>query len=385
MNNLNCGGAEKALISLLNSIDFNKYEVDLLLFKKEGIFMKQLSNKVKLIDEPINYKYFDMPIKKACLELLRTKSINIMLERIKMGLLCKTEKNAAILEQKAWKHLARSMDSLEQQYDVAIGYLEKNPIYFCIDKVKAKQKIGWIHNDYDKLGMSKALDEPYYKKLDYIFTVSQECLNVLRNVFPQYKEKMRVMHNIVCKQVIERLASETIVEMDDKYINILSVGRLTYQKGFELAIQASKKLIEEGYPVKWYVIGEGNERCHLQKIIDQLNLTDRFILLGIKENPYPYIKKADLYVQPSRFEGKSIAIDEAKILCKPIVVTNFTTVKDQIQDGVDGLICEMSGESIADKIKQLIKNLELRNSLIMNLKKQEYKEELDVLYEVINL
>ena len=387
INNLKCGGAEKALISLLETIDYSKLDVDLLLFKQEGIFMSKIPSQVNLLMEPENYKYFDMSVKKAVKGLIKKGKFNIALARILSLYVFKTEKSRVVVEQKVWKYLSMAFTKLDTEYDVAIGYLEKNPIYFCVDKVKAKKKIGWIHNDYEKLGMDKKIDNKYFSKLDYVFTVSEECLKVLKMVFPQYDRKFRLMHNIVSEKTIKKLSLEEISDIDfnNKNINIISVGRLNYQKGFELAIEACSILKEKGYNIKWNIVGEGEERSNLENLINKFELEENFNLLGIRENPYPYIKKSDIYVQPSSFEGKSIAIDEAKILNKPIVVTNFSTAKDQIINNKNGIITEMNSKSLANEIERIICDEKLKKKIILNLSNEKIGNESEInrLYEVI--
>ena len=389
MNNLNCGGAEKALISLLETIDYSKYDIDLLLFKQEGIFISKIPKEVNLLPEMENYKYFDMSIKTAVIELIKKGRIDISIARILSAYIFRTKESKAVIEQKVWKYLSKAFTKLDTEYDVAIGYLEKSPVYFCIDKVEAKKKIGWIHNDYEKLGMDKSIDNKYFNHLDYIFTVSEECLNVLKKVFPQYDKKFKLMHNIISDKTIRKLSLEEVsgVELSNENINIVSVGRLNYQKGFEMAIEACSILKEKGYKVKWNVIGEGEERGNLEKLIKKFNVDDEFKLLGIRENPYPYVAKSDIYVQSSRFEGKSIAIDEAKILNKPIVLTNFSTAKDQIENKFNGLICDMNSKSLANDIEKIINNNELKNKLIKNLAKEELgnENEIEKLYHVIRI
>lgn len=384
MNNLNCGGAEKALISLLETIDYSLYNVDLFLFKHEGLFLSKIPKQVNLLEEPFGYKYFDMSIKTAIKDCIKKGKLQIALSRVCAGYIFNTENNRSRCEQRVWKYMSKSLNSINKKYDVAIGYLEKNPIFFCIDKVDANKKIGFIHNDYDKLGMDPTIDKKYFTKLDNIVTVSEECAEVLKQRFPIYKQKIDVMYNIVSPHMIKNMSLE---KTDIKYkgIKIVSVGRLNYQKGFELAIEACKILIGSGYDLKWYVIGEGEERGKLEKMIEENDLQEVFLLLGIKENPYPFIKEADIYVQSSRFEGKSIAIDEAKILHKPIVVTNFSTAKDQIKHKENGLIVDMNPQSIYEGIKQLIDNKELRNKLIEQLSKENMgtESEIQKLYELI--
>ncbi|EJR53262.1 hypothetical protein IIM_02626 [Bacillus cereus VD107] len=377
INNLNCGGAEKALISLLETIDYSIYKVDLFLFKHEGLFFEKIPKQVNVLEEPLEYKYYDMPIRNAILDCLKKGKLNIALARLCAGYIFKSEKNKIRCEQRVWKYIAKSLKDINKNYDVAVGYLEKGPIYFCIDNVKANKKIGFIHNDYDKLGMDPNIDMRYFDKLDNIVTVSEECEKVLNRRFPMYKQKIKVMYNIVSPRIVNKLSLEKM-DMRDKGIKLVSIGRLNYQKGFEMAIEACEKLKENGYQITWYVIGEGEERSRLEKMIKEKNLQGIFILMGIKENPYPYIKNADIYVQPSRFEGKSIAIDEAKILHKPIVVTNFSTAKDQIKNKKNGIVVEINSHAIFEGIKKLIDNEELKQELVGNLLKEELGTESEI-------
>ena len=385
MNNLNCGGAEKALVSLLKTIDYSQYEVDLLLFRHEGIFLKQVPEEVNILPEPFGYKYYDMSSIKAIKELLKQGRIGDAIRRIKAIFIYKSEKDTYRCGQKVWPYVSKIFGKLNKKYDVAIGYLENNPIYYCVDNVDAKKKIGFIHNDYDKLGLNPIGDRIYFNELDNIVTISEECAEVLKNRFPEYKDKVRVMYNIVSPSIINEMAKEKI-DINNAEINLVTVGRLNYQKGYDMAIEACKKLVEKGYDIKWNILGEGEERANLEGLIKKYNLQDRFILLGIKENPYPYVQNADIYVQTSRFEGKSIAIDEAKILNKPILVTNFTTVRDQISDGVNGIIVDMNVDSIVDGLETLIKDSNLRNKLKKNLANEELgtENEIEVFYSLCN-
>lgn len=388
MNNLHCGGAEKSLVSLLNSFDYSKYQVDLLLFKQEGMFMKQLPAEVSLIKELPNYHLFDMPISQALKLCLKQQNYKAAIARIKAGVLFRGRDSAARKEQRLWKHLSKALPTLEGTYDAAIGYLEKTPVYFCLDKVQAKVKIAFIHTDYERLGMDPELDQSRFARLDYIVTVSDKCAEVLARLFPQHVAKLRVIHNIVSPELIQLMANDNMdkTKSSPERLTVVSVGRLTSLKGFDLAAHACRMLVDRGIPVQWYIIGEGEERPKLEQLIDRLSLNNHFFLLGLKDNPYTFIRKADLYVQPSRFEGKSIAIDEAKILGKPIIVTNFSTAADQIQHGMNGWIVEMNPEAICNGIALLAADTSLRQKFMNNLKKEELGTENEIakLYELIS-
>ncbi|MFC3884781.1 glycosyltransferase [Bacillus songklensis] len=385
MNNLTCGGAEKALISLLETIDYSMYNVDLFLFKHEGLFFSKIPKQVNLLEEPFEYKYFDMSIKKAMVDCIKKGRVDIALSRVFAGYIFKREKNRARCEQRVWKYISKSLKAIDKRYDAAIGFLEKNPIYFCIDKVKANKKIGFIHTDYDKLGMDPDIDVKYFGKLDNIITVSNECVNILKQRFPMYNKKIELMYNIVSPKIINKMA---LMEVDIKrngIITIVSVGRLHYAKGFGMAVEACEMLIRNGYNVRWYVVGEGEEREKLEKLIKDKNLEKVFILMGLKENPYPYIKQCDIYVQTSLFEGQCLTITEAKILNKPIVSTNFPVIYDQLNNEKNGLVVNQDSTSIYEGIKKLIDDDKLRNRLIGNLSKEKLgtESEIQKLYELI--
>lgn len=366
MNNLGCGGAEKSLVSLLNTIDYGEYDVDLLLFRQEGLFLNKIPERVRVLPEPAGYRYYDMPLAQAVAANLKRGRFRAALSRLQAGWLFRREKNPARCEQKVWKHLSRSLPPLAGEYDAAIGFLEKNPIYYCIEKVKAKKKLGFIHIDYTRLGMDARLDLPYFHRLDHLVTVSEECAETLKRQFPALAAKIGVIYNIVSPRSIRSLAEEP-VSLPPAAVRLLSIGRLNVQKGFDLAVEACRLLVDSGRDITWTVIGEGEERPELERLIRRHGLERRFFLMGMSDNPYPYLREADIYVQPSRFEGKSIAIDEAMILGKPIVVTNFSTARDQIASGETGLIVEMNAEAIASGIGRLIDDAELASSFVSRL------------------
>ncbi|PGT96257.1 MULTISPECIES: glycosyltransferase [Bacillus] len=388
INNLNCGGAEKALVSLLENMNYSMYNVDLFLFKHEGVFFNKIPKQVNLLEEQLEYQYFDMPIKKAIVECIKSRRVDVAVARICAGYIFKSEKNRTRCEQRVWKYLSKGLKHLDQNYDVAIGYLEKSPIYFVVDKVKAKKKIGWIHTNYSNSGMDCNFDNVYFEQLDNIITVSEECAKSLEENFEHLKYKIKSIYNIVSPNLISELSNVNSIDncMSDKsYVNILTVARLSSEKGIDMAIESCKQLVNKGYKIRWYVLGEGREREALEKRIESEKLEGVFKLLGIKENPYPYIRESDIYVQPSRYEGKSIAIDEAKILQKPIVVTNFSTAKDQIRNEENGVIVEMDSTAIFNGIKRIIDDGNLRDRLINNLSKENLgtESEIEKIYELI--
>lgn len=386
---LDAGGGEKSLVNLLTIIDYEKFNVDLLLFNHDGIFMRYLPNQVNVLPLPETFKDFALPAHRSIFKFIYKRKFDMAYNRILFAIRNKLTGNVSRNEQYSWKYISKSFQVIDKKYDSAIGFLEKTSTYFCVEKVNANKKIGWVHIDYNKLGMDPEYDVGYFNELDHIVTVSEECSVILKEKFPRHKEKIDVIYNIVSPRVIYNMAAQntekTTFELNNKEISILTIGRLHPQKGYDLAIEACQLLCKKKINVKWRVIGEGEERKKLEKMIKNKKLQDHFILHGLEPNPYPFIKKADIYVQTSKFEGKSIAIDEAKILRKPILVTDFSTAKDQIVNGVDGIIVNMDAESIAAGIEKLIHDKEFRSMLIQNLseKKLGTEDEIKKFYRLI--
>lgn len=382
---LEAGGGEKSLVTLLNCIDYEQYDVDLVLFAPKGIFLKQLPKNVKLLYLNDDYKTFTSGLSSAIVSFLKQGKIGMAFSRLLYTFKSNVIKNKGKAEQYSWNHLKKSINSLPKEYDAAIGFLEKSSIYFVVDCVKAKKKIGFIHNDYVKLDLDASFDLPYFEKLNTIATVSEQCVTVLKEVFPTQKDKVELLYNIVSAKLIHQMAEETVT-IDTSKPSLLSIGRLHSQKGFDLAIEAAAILKQQGLNFVWYIIGEGAERKALEQAITNNDLEKHVVLLGIKENPYPYIKQTTIFVQPSRYEGKSIALDEAKLLHKPIVVTNFTTAKDQINHLKNGIICEMDANSLADALTSLLQNESLQNELSLHLSKESLgsEDEIDKFYTIVN-
>lgn len=386
MSNLRCGGAEKSLISLLQTIDYSLYNVDLQLFSLEGLFLKQVHPNVTILPEIEEYKYFDMSFSKAIKTGLKKGRLDIVFNRICAGYIFKKEKNASRREQRVWKYISNCVKKSPKKYDAVFGFLEKSPVYYAIEKVDANKKIGFIHNDYEKLEMDVAIDNNYFPKLDYIVTDSEECKAVLAKNFQSCKDKLRVIFNIISPSLIYKLAAEKIEEQFSNQLKIISIGRLENQKGYDFAIDALKIVKEKGVNFHWIILGEGVEKPNMLAQISKNNLQENITFLGIKENHYPYVKMADIFMQTSRFEGKSIAIDEAKILAKPILVTNFSTVNDQIENNVTGIIAEINPVAIAQKLILLIENQELRKTLSNNLSQLKLgtESEIEKIYKLIS-
>jgi glycosyltransferase involved in cell wall biosynthesis len=386
MYSLNIGGVERSLIGLLENFDFNKYEIDLFLFRHEGEFLNLIPNQVNLLPEIKEYTTLESPIKHVIKQgYIYLGSVRVLAKlKTKVKSLRKHEGYSTYKQmQYTWDFSIPKLPRIEKQYDVAISFL--GPHNFILEKVSANIKLGWNHTDYFTIVNSdKKLDIKMWNKLDYIVHVSKDVQDSFLKVFPSLEQKSIVLENIISSSFVKNQSKEDINNeiQDDGSIKICSVGRFSDAKGFDLAIIACKKLVESGINLKWYIVGYGAQEEYLKKLIKNHKLEDRFILLGKKTNPYPYIKKCDIYCQPSRYEGKAVTVREAQILGKPVLITNFPTAKSQVQDGVDGLITPMGVDGIVSGIKKLIENPILIRKLSGNTSKIDYSniDEVNNLY-----
>ncbi len=385
MPSLASGGAEKSLVTLLSLFDYDKYQVDLLLFRREGLFAQQIPKEVNVLDSGTDYEVFDGSAKNAVIHFLSKGKLRSAVNRLRYSRIVSSDDEDR-RNSEAWKYLSSVLPKVNGQYDAAIGYLEGTPIYYCIDCVNAKKRIGFLHTDYSRIAGQKHMDEPYFKKLDCLVGVSGKCCEIAENYFSFLKGKTLTIENIISRGIITRMSqSEAVYDKNDE-IAVLTIGRLSPPKGIDNAVAACAILVRRGIRLKWYHIGRGELLDEIKAQIASESIGDSFILLGEKSNPYPYIAQCDIYVQPSRFEGKSIAVDEVKCLAKPIVVTNFPTVYDQITNEVNGIIVRTEPQAIADGVERLINDKSLAEKLCANLSEEKIgnEEEIEKLYGLID-
>lgn len=356
---LQSGGVSKSIVNLLNVMDCATYDVHLLLLDRAGdILSPYLPSDITVhVNREIENLHRGLRGVRA---LLFTGHLWLAFGSLLRMLLSKFSR--------AWagRWLAHLMPRFtELSFDLIVDYGGQQQLYYMVDKLDGKKKITFFHNDYSKWPYYYAADRLYYPKVDQILSISQTCVDVLKAYFPDCKDKISVMQNISSPVLITKQANE-VVDLPQAPLLLASLGHIMRRKGTDFSIDVAKILQEKGVDFKWMLVGKVIEE-DLVRRIEQEGLESRFVFLGVCSNPYPYIKAADIYVHPSRFEGKSIALDEAKILCKPIVVTNFSTVNDQFEDRVNASICEMNGEALADAIIELATHKELRQSYVAYL------------------
>ncbi len=387
MESMGSGGGERSLLTLLQLLDYDKYAVDLLLFNPTGLFMDIIPQQVNIIDFEENYKLFSLPLSQSVKAFVLKGKVFSAVQRLLYSKAVNSKTGSTLFrDQLAWKHMKKAFKTKLTGYDAAIGYLEGKPNFFVADCVDAKVKIGYIHSEYPKLGMDKKLDEKFFEKLDYVVGVSDKCADILKENFPVFSHKIRAIENITSPTALKKLSAAPVPEYENINSKILlTVGRIAQPKGYDIAVDAAEILNKNGVDFKWFAIGKGELKSEIEQKIKEKNLEEKFILSGERANPYPYIDGCDIYVQSSYYEGKSIAIDEAKCFAKPIVATKFTTVLDQLADGKTALLAEIDAQSVAGKIMQLINDETLCNALSENLKKEKTgnEEEIEKFYRLL--
>ena len=372
------GGAEKSLVNLLNLIDLNEYDVNLLMFKPEGDLLQQIPSGVHILEtEPsLFYAY------KCDKNVFSHKSgIRSEMLRIFSTGICKILYGDCARQKRWTKFYKALLPKLDSEYDVAIGYLEGDASYYVIDKVNAKRKILWVHSNFENIKKNEdaAAYKEYFCKADRVVSISDKCVQVLQDNYPDMRNKFVFLPNLTSSVVLKNTAKAAI---DEKFLkdifNIVSVGRLTEAKGFDMAIDALKILKERKVPVHWWIVGDGELRECLEKQVRSNGVEQYLTFLGSKSNPYPYMNNADLIVQTSRWEGKSVVLDEAKILGKPILATAYATVKDQVENGKEGVIVEMNAESIAKGIECLVEDESVLNRIRNYLMARDYGNQSEI-------
>lgn len=367
INTLSRAGAETALLELLRRLTAKGYAVDLLVLTGIGEMAEELPRGVRLR----NSEYAAVSVLgdegrrvlkgRILRALLRRGNLFRLFPYLFRNLLAMVKHHRILPDKLLWRVLALGAEEITEHYDCAVAYIEGGATYYVAERIQADKKVAFFHVDYDKAGYTPALDRGVYDTFDTIYAVSDEVRDSFLRVYPQYLDKTLVFHNLLPREEILRKAGLP-GGFTDAYPGkrILTIGRLTAQKRFEVSIEAMRLLRDRQVEARWYVLGEGDQRERLEKLIARLHLEEDFVLLGAVDNPYPYLAQADLYVHASAFEGKSIAIQEAQILGKGILVSDCNGNREQVTNGVDGEICDLDAGKLSESILRLLEQEELR-------------------------
>ncbi len=374
------GGIERSLLGLLDAIDYDHYEVDLFLYGHHGVLFPLLNPNVNLLPEVKELAYlresFGAKVKHGCFYAAALRLGDAILSHFK-----------PINHDLTWaKIVRRCVPKLTKHYDMALGFFL--PFDYLMEKVEADLKIGWIHTDYSVEKTDLAHLFHNYSCMDKIAAVSTKCKDTFSTLFPQLADRVIVIENILTKSFLMQQANLPFHDVlfhrtSSEEFLLLSIGRYCTAKNFDNVPDICRRLIQSGCKVRWYLIGFGGDEALICRKISEAGMAGKVILLGRKENPYPYLKACDLYVQPSRYEGKCVAVREAQTLCKPVVITDYLTAASQLEDGVDGVIVPMDNEGCAQGIAALLQDQVRMKQLSENCRQRDYTnaDEVQKLYQ----
>lgn len=370
---MDIGGTEKALLSLLHSLEKRSLKITLLVFEKGGVLESSIPSFVQVK----HLEHFDImkpivenPPQHTILKYIKSfrflAAFTFFLTYFKIKISGHWYYN--------YKTILNNVPHFGI-YDIAIAFAGPSDFisYFVIKKVTANRKIQWIHFDIEKVISNFNFGNKFYPYFQQIFCVSKSSQDIFVRNYPHFAYKTEVFHNIILTDEIKKKAgSGNSFGYDYDGFKIVTVGRFTKEKGHHLIPEVVAKLKSDGFVFRWYLIGDGNEKGNVEKMSIDLGLVENLKFLGLKENPYPYMKDCDIYVQPSLHEGFGITVEEAKVFNKPIVVTNFASATDLIDNQKTGFITEISSYGIYEAVKTLILNEGLRRKFQENLATREF-------------
>ena len=320
INTLSTAGAEVALLNLLKRFPKDRFSIDLFVLLAQGELVGRIPEGVRLINptfEATSVLEEDgrRTMKKRALKLgFKNASLFRNLPYLISNGVRMAKREEKRWENLLWRVLSDGAEKSTAHYDLAVAFLEGGAAYYVAEHVSADKKAAVLHVDYGRAGYFPSLDRDCYDSFDRIFSVSEEVRQSFLQVYPELKEKTALLYNIIDQEEIREKAKGEGFTDEYTGVRILTVGRLTPQKGYDFAIDVLEELKKKGLPVRWYVVGEGPLREALEGQIREKGLEKDFLLLGAKENPYPFMKQCQIYAHLTRFEGKSIAIQEALTL-----------------------------------------------------------------------
>ena len=366
---------------MLKYMDMERFEISLFSIINRGEMFQYVPKGVRILNEkPCTESVLD---KKAKKELAKTIIKNGLYKGYffkEAGYLWKMaayQKKHTGLDFKKlfWKLLSDHAKRQEEEFDLAVAYIQGAATYYVMDHVKAKKKIVFLHNEFMDSGYCPALDEPYYEKADGIYCVSKSICSHFGKVYPKLAGKMDVFYNLLDTEEIKGKAARS-QDMDPVFLKglkerkeknqilLLTAARIAPVKAYDLAVPALSLVRKKGYDVKWYVLGEGPETENIKRLIREEGLEDSFILLGAADNPYPYIAACDIYVQATRYEGCCTSISEAVILQRPVIASDCDGNKEQLNRYETGILVKLTPEEIAEGIIKAVSDKGLRKELV---------------------
>lgn len=376
------GGAERALLGLLDALDASRFRVDLFVYRHSGELMPLIPAKVNLLPELPPYRALSRPLK----DILKEGRMGIAAARLwakrrsaRFGRRLEGLENYAVFDDVA-AAVSPFLPSLHRLgvYDLAVSFL--TPHRIVRDKVLARRKIAWIHTDYSSIGINVEREGPVWSSYDHIVSISPQAGKGFLSRFPELEDKLVEMENIVSPEAVrEQAALEDVSAVMAGSPCLCTVGRFCHAKGMDRAVRLAARLVAMGMEhLRWHLIGYGDE-LSLRREIDLCGMQEHVVILGKKANPYPYMAACGLYVQPSRYEGKAVAVREAQILGRPVAIANFPTAAGQLEDGVDGVIIPNDEEGAALALFRLLNDAARLESLAAACRRRDYGNREEIL------
>lgn len=377
MHYMELGGAEMALLGLLGTLDSKRVDVDLFVYSHQGPLMKFIPDHVNLLPEVGAYSVIERPVSEA----VRRVHWGVALGRVMAKWQHRNYRR---------RHPANGDDGAIMQYvgdcvtpwlpkvnpdveyDLCISFL--TPHNIGLDRVRARKRLAWIHTDYSTVSVNAEAELPVWGAYDAIASISDEVTRSFLKVFPSLESKIVAIENILPEAYVRARADEFDAGGElTGTVKLLSIGRFCTAKNYDNVPDIARRMIDGGVcDLKWYIIGYGGDEALIRRKIAEAGMEEHVILLGKKENPYPYIKACDIYVQPSRYEGKSVTVREAQMLCKPVAVTAYPTAASQIHDGVDGVIVPLENGGCADGLARFIADKTQQERIVAHLCTHDY-------------
>ena len=358
------GGAEKICLNFLDDL-LSEYKVTMLLTKKEGDLIALVPDCVEILEDRL------LSFHEVVSEDIRHIRIRYLMKDLLYYLRIKRGKDS----EKNYRYLISRTPARKESYDYAISYVANvSTQVFCLaDRVNAKKKIAWMHGETTEL-KDTALFAECYRKFDKVYTVSEVTRDHFANRFPGCGDKTEVYYNPIRKDVILKRSEEKITySFGSGVTNIVTVGRISPEKGMDMIPEIMGRLINRGLAVHWYIIGDGSLFDQIRDTVEQMGLGHYITMTGNQLNPYPFMKKCDIYVQPSYEEGYSTTICEAGILGKAIIGTTTSGgIREQIDDGVDGILAEPTPDDLANKIAELIVDTQKRSNMERKILQKDF-------------
>lgn len=371
-NNLKTGGVQISLLNLLKDIA-SVYDITLLLFYADEQNSDLIPKNIKVMTVKSPFKYFGMSLQES------KSSFAALIGKVFWAVVTKTVgRSFAIRLMSIFQHRLKG-------YDCAISYLHEGPqksFYggcneFVLRKIQADKKIAWIHCDFGLCGANNKQSKKIYKRFDTIVACSNGTKEAFLRCMPELKDKCAVVRNCNDYESI-RTKAEPAMQYSSEYFNVITVARLSSEKGIDRMLYAVKHAITLGYPVMYHIVGDGQEREPLEKLVDMLGISDSVIFYGNQKNPYSYIVSADLFVLPSYHEAAPMVFDEAASLGVPVLATKTTSTDEMILKENAGFVCENTQEGITQMLIDILNNPQSLKQISKGLTKRQFTNQMSI-------